>query len=181
MHHSRIMHLSDAFFRRTLTARFCGFCRFVGRCRLGLQFFADGSAWPAQKNEIGCAFHRRAEVSSPGEHGARGTEEVARETRSIFRTFSGQPPPSPSVAASSCDRLRSPAGSKGGSPILAGQKSERPRNSALTRDGKFHILAASRIYPRGWGRIWGVAHGEISADHEAIDRGMEAGGALRTY
>ncbi len=61
------------------------------------------------------------------------------------------------------------------------EKTGHSQNSALTPIGKFHILAASRIYPRGWGRIGGLAGGEISADHEASVRRMEAGGALRTY
>jgi hypothetical protein len=44
---------------------------------------------------------------------------------------------------------------------------------ALTQNGKSHILAASRINPRGWGRIRDLAGGEVSAAREAVDRRME--------
>ena len=53
--------------------------------------------------------------------------------------------------------------------------------SALTHGGKFHILAPSRIYPRGWGRIWGFAVAKPQRTTKRTTAGMDASGTLRTY
>jgi hypothetical protein len=53
--------------------------------------------------------------------------------------------------------------------------------SALTRFGKFHILATSRMNPRGWVCIGWFRCEKTPADREAIVASMEAGGTLRIY
>lgn len=55
------------------------------------------------------------------------------------------------------------------------------RISVLTQKRKCHILAASRIYPRGWGRIWVFATTESQRPAKRLPAGMEASGALRIY
>jgi hypothetical protein len=48
------------------------------------------------------------------------------------------------------------------SPSLFRRPSSTSKISALTQKAKCHILAASRIYPRGWGCIWDSATRSLS-------------------